>query len=198
MERLFKLIYFGGMLAEIIVRMPYERQRRQIPKIDQHLSLTEHSLLAVFSLGGFFIPLIYSLTSWLDFANYRFSPAAKARVGSVGTVILGAAIWLFWRSHRDLGKNWSPALEISAQQELITHGVYRTIRHPMYASGWLLSFAQALLLHNWIAGPAGVVTFLPLYFVRIPREEHMMLDHFGDDYRAYCAQTGRILPRLHG
>lgn len=197
MERLFKLIYFGGMLAEIIVRMPYERQRRQIPKIDQHLSLTEHSLLAVFSLGGFFIPLIYSLTSWLDFANYRFSPAAKARVGSVGTVILGAAIWLFWRSHRDLGKNWSPALEISAQQELITHGVYRTIRHPMYASGWLLSFAQPLLLHNWIAGPAGVVTFLPLYFVRIPREEHMMLDHFGDDYRAYCAQTGRILPRLH-
>jgi protein-S-isoprenylcysteine O-methyltransferase Ste14 len=54
-------------------------------------------------------------------------------VGSIGTALLGAAIWLFWRSHRDLGKNWSPSLEISAQQTLITHGVYRTIRHPMYA-----------------------------------------------------------------
>ena len=123
MERLFKLVYFAGMLAEIILRMPYERQRRQIPKIDQRVSRTERGLLAVPSLGGFFIPLIYSLTSWLDFANYRWSPATKARVGSIGTVLLGAAIWLFWRSHRDLGKNWSPSLEISAQQTLITHGV---------------------------------------------------------------------------
>jgi protein-S-isoprenylcysteine O-methyltransferase Ste14 len=83
-------------------------------------------------------------------------------------------------------------------QTLITHGVYRTIRHPMYASGSLLSLAQALLLQNWVAGPAGVVAFLPLYFVRVPREEQMMLDHFGDDYRSYAAQTGRIVPRLCG
>ena len=123
MERLFKLVYFAGMLAEIILRMPYERQRRQIPKIDQRVSRTERDLLVVLSLGGFFIPLIYNLTSWLDFANYHWSPATKARVGSIGTVLLGAAIWLFWRSHRDLGKNWSPSLEISAQQTLITHGV---------------------------------------------------------------------------
>jgi protein-S-isoprenylcysteine O-methyltransferase Ste14 len=66
----------------------------------------------------------------------------------------------------------------------------------MYASGWLLSLAQALLLQNWVAGPAGVVAFLPLYFVQVPREERMMLDHFGDDYRNYAAQTGRIVPRL--
>ena len=119
-------------------------QRRQIPKIDQRFSRTERGLLAVLSLGGFFIPLIYSLTSWLDFANYRWSPATKARVGSIGTVLLGAAIWLFWRSHRDLGKNWSPSLEISAQQTLITHGVYRTIRHPMFNAHqeWIEGLAE--------------------------------------------------------
>jgi protein-S-isoprenylcysteine O-methyltransferase Ste14 len=108
------------------------------------------------------------------------------------------AIWLFWRSHRDFGKNWSPSLEISAQQTLITNGVYRTIRHPMYACGWLLCLAQALLLQHWVAGPAGIVAFLPLYFVRVPREEQMLLDHFGHDYRIYAAQTGRIVPRLSG
>jgi hypothetical protein len=51
MERLFKLVYFAGMLAQIILRMPYERQRHQIPKIDQRLSRTERGLLAVLSLG---------------------------------------------------------------------------------------------------------------------------------------------------
>ena len=165
MERLFKLVYFAGILSEIILRMPYERHDARSRSSINAFLRTERGLLAELSLGGFFIPLIYSLTSWLDFANYRLSPATKARVGSIGTVLLGAAIWLFWRSHRDLGKNWSPSLEISAQQTLITHGVYRTIRHPMYASGWLLSLAQALVLQNWVAGPAGVMAFLPFNFV---------------------------------
>jgi len=53
-----------------------------------------------------------------------------------------------------------------------------------------------LLLQNWIAGPASLVAFLPIYFVRIPQEEEMMLRHFGDAYRAYCRRTGRILPAL--
>ena len=196
MERLFKLVYFAGMLAQIILRMPYERQRRQIPKIDQRFSRTERGLLAVLSLGGFFIPLIYSLTSWLDFASYRWSPATKARVGSIGTVLLGAAIWLFWRSHPISGRiGRRHRIECSANSHY--HGVYRPIRHPMYASGWLLSLVQALLLQNWVAGPAGVVAFLPLYLY-IPQEEQMMLDHFGDAYRSYAAQTGRIVPRLRG
>ena len=66
----------------------------------------------------------------------------------------------------------------------------------MYASGWLWAVSQALLLHNWIAGLAGLVAFVPLYFIRVPREERMMLDNFGDAYRAYAARTGRIVPRL--
>ena len=57
MERLFKLVYFSGNAAQIILRMPYERQRRQIPKIDQRFSRTERGLLAVLSLGGSSSPL---------------------------------------------------------------------------------------------------------------------------------------------
>lgn len=197
MERLFKALYFAGVVVEIILRLPHERQRRQIPKTDQRVSRAERGLLAALFVGSFFIPLIYGLTGWLDFANYRWSPTTKVRAGSLGSLLLAAALWLFWRSHRDLGTNWSPSLEIGAQHTLTTQGVYRTIRHPMYASGWLSSLAQALLLHNWIAGIAGLVAFLPLYLVRVPQEERMMLDHFGDAYRAYCAQTGRLVPRLH-
>ncbi len=48
-----------------------------------------------------------------------------------------AALWLFWRSHADLGRNWSQAFELRKGHELITHGVYRVVRHPMYAAIWL-------------------------------------------------------------
>ena len=110
--------------------------------------------------------------------------------------LLVAAILLFLRAHRDLGANWSPSVEINARQTLITSGVYRVIRHPMYASQLLWCVAQALLLHNWIAGLAGFVIFLPMYLVRVPNEEQMMLDHFGNRYQGYCQRTGRLLPRV--
>ncbi|MCL6613199.1 MAG: hypothetical protein K6U03_01040 [Firmicutes bacterium] len=63
---------------------------------------------------------------------------------------------------------------MGAKQQLVTQGIYGTIRHPMYASQLLWGIAQALLLQNWIAGPAGLAAFLPLYLVRVPREERMM------------------------
>ncbi len=191
-------VYFASIIIEVILRTPYALHRRRSPKTDRRVTNAERGVLAGLSLAGLALPLIYSLTSRLDFANYRLSPGAKARVGSVGTMVLAAGLWLYWRSHRDLGTNWSPSLEIGAQQTLITRGVYARIRHPMYASQLLLGLAQALLLQNWVAGCAGLMAFLAMYLVRIPQEERMMLDHFGDAYRAYCARTGRILPRFRG
>ncbi len=196
MDRWFKAVYFAGLLIEIIVRVPYDRQRRRIPKIDQRVTATEYGLLEGLLLGMLVLPLAYSATPWLNFANYRLSPGARNRAGWLGSALLAAALWLFWRSHRDLGANWSPSLEIGAEQTLITEGIYRRIRHPMYASQWLWSLAQILLLPNWIAGWSSLATFLPFYLSRVPNEERMMLEHFGDAYRAYAARTGRVLPRL--
>ncbi len=196
MKRLFKVIYFAGIILQVILRFPYARQSRPIPKTDQRVTPSERILLTGLTLGGLLFPVIFSLTSWLDFANYRWSAAKKARAGSIGAALLGASLWLFWRSHYDLGKNWSPSLEINEQQMLITQGVYSKIRHPMYTSQLLQSLAQALLLQNWIAGLGGLATFLGFYFIRMPEEERMMADHFGDEYRDYSVRTGRIVPRV--
>ena len=158
----------------------------------------ERSLLGLLLVGMFFVPVVYALTSWLDGADYRLSPGARAGAGGVGTALLAAAIWLFWRSHADLGRNWSPSLQLREEHQLVTAGVYRSIRHPMYASQWLWSVAQPLLLQNWIAGWAGLLLFLPLYLSRVPHEEQMMLEQFGEAYRAYMSRTGRVVPRLEG
>ena len=81
------------------------------------------------------------------------------------------------------------------EHELITHGVYRFMRHPMYASIFLFGLAQGLMLSNWLAGWAAVVTFTPMYFIRTPREERMMVEHFGESYRRYMTEAGRLWPR---
>jgi protein-S-isoprenylcysteine O-methyltransferase Ste14 len=61
---------------------------------------------------------------------------------------------------------------------------------------WLWGMAQTLLLQNWIAGWAGLVLFLPMYVSRVPREEQLMMEQFGEAYREYVKRTGRIVPRL--
>jgi protein-S-isoprenylcysteine O-methyltransferase Ste14 len=196
MEKLFKMIYFAGIVVQVLIRWPHERQHRQNTMTDQRVSGAERALLAGLTLTMLLLPLVYSLTPWLNFANYRLSPRAKTGAGSLGTLVLAAGLWLFWRAHRDLGANWSPSLEIGAEQTLVTQGVYRSVRHPMYTAQALMGTAQALLLPNWAAGWGGVLSFLALYLSRVPQEEQMMQDHFGEAYRAYSAQTGRIIPRL--
>ncbi|HEX6291502.1 MAG TPA: protein-S-isoprenylcysteine O-methyltransferase [Herpetosiphonaceae bacterium] len=196
MDRLLKAVYLSGVIAEIVIRLPHERQRRQTTMTDERVTAQERWVLAVLFLGMFFLPVCYSFTPWLDRADYRWSAQARARAGGAGTAILACALWLFWRAHEDLGRNWSPTLQVAEEHALVTDGVYRSIRHPMYASQWLWCVAQSLLLQNWIVGPTSFLFFLPLYLLRVPREEQMMIDHFGDAYRAYMERTGRVVPRI--
>lgn len=195
MKRPSKVLYLVAMLAEIVIRAPYNRQRKQQAMRDQRVSGLERGLLGAL-FGTFLISMVYVFSSRLDRADYRWSEKTKQRAGGLGAVLMGVAIWIFWRAHRDLGQNWSPTLEIAERQTLVTRGIYQYIRHPMYASQWVWSVGQMLLLQNWIAGPLGFIGFLPMYFLRVPREEQMMLEHFGDEYRDYMSQTGRIFPRL--
>jgi len=104
---------------------------------------------------------------------------------------------MFHRTHEALGRNWSVTLEVRENHRLVTEGIYRYLRHPMYTAFWLWALAQALLLPNWIAGPAGLLGFGTLYFFRVSREEQLMLDTFGEEYRAYMARTRRIIPWIH-
>lgn len=191
MQLLFKGLYLAAMIAEIVIRAPYNRQRQR-PKVVDPL---ERGLLGLL-FGSFLVSLVYLFSSRLDRANYRWSKKARQRAGGLGAALMGVAVVIFWRAHADLGQNWSPTLEIAERQTLVTRGIYGYIRHPMYASQWVWSIGQMLLLQNWIAGPLGFVGFLPMYFLRVPREEQMMLEHFGDDYRDYMARTGRVFPRL--
>ena len=94
------------------------------------------------------LPLTFVLSDQPKFANYTFMPW----LAWLGAAVFALALWLFYRTHHDLGRNWSVTLEIREQHKLITSGVYSRLRHPMYSAFWLWALAQALLLPNWIAG----------------------------------------------
>ncbi len=189
---IFTIIYFAALVIEMIIRAPLNKKRKQEKMSERRVTSQEISILVLLLLGGFIMPIIYAATDWLDFANYSL----PAWAGWLGVLILAGGLFIFWRAHADLGLNWSPSLEIREKHELITRGIYGVIRHPMYASQWLVALAQPLLLQNWIAGFLNFLAFVPFYFLRIKAEEQMMLDSFGAQYQEYMNTTGRVFPKM--
>ena len=191
-DLIFRVSYIVGLVIGSGIRVWYARRYRQ----KRASIFREEGFLVglLASLWGIAIllPLLSTFTSWLDFADYQLPIGA----GVAGIVVFAGALWLLWRSHADLGRNWSATAEIKESHRLVTGGVFRHIRHPMYAAHWLWGIGQALLIPNWIAGLSSLVIFIPLYLLRVPREERVMIEHFGDEYREYMKQTGRVLPRL--
>ena len=188
-----ELIWAFGCIAWFVIRYPHQRRARKTPVAQRAERLRERTLLAISFCGLCVVPLIYVLTDAPRFASYPFQPV----LAFAGTVVFAAALALFYRIHRELGRSWSVTLEIRDQHVLVTHGLYRLVRHPMYSAFWLWALAQALLLPNWIAGPAGLIGFGTLFFLRVGREEALMIETFGDEYRRYMARTSRVLPGIY-
>ena len=189
---LAKAVWWTGIVAWYVIRWPHERRSRKTRIAARRERVRDRVLLAVSFAGLFLLPASWVAAGVPRFADYPFQPA----LAWLGTAVFAAALWGFWRTHRDLGRFWSVTLEIRETHQLVTTGVYRFVRHPMYAAFFLWAVAQALLIPNWIAGPAGLAGFGTLFALRLPREERMMEATFGDAWRAYAARTARVLPKV--
>ena len=188
---IFKIIYSIEFSLIVIVRKIYTTKYREIKLIIVKKNTLDLVFLTLNGIG-MIVPLFYVFSSYLDFANY-FLPRWT---GWLGALIFAIAIWLLYRSHADLGKSWTPTLGIQDDHLLITNGIYKYIRHPMYAAHIYWALAQILMLHNWIAGYSFIIVLLPYYILRVKKEEEMMIDQFGDQYKDYMKYTGRIFPRI--
>lgn len=187
---LLKIGYGIIVIATSIIRYPHAKRNKTNKIITNKKGTLEKILLGLAFLGMVILPLIYMATSLLSFANYDL-PVSLQIIGLLSIVPM---LWLFYRSHKDLGQNWSATLEIREGHNIVDSGVYKYIRHPMYSAILLLVIIQALLLNNYIAGLSGLISFGLLYFFRVKKEEKMMLLEFGTDYKKYMKRTKRIIP----
>jgi len=190
-SNIFKVVYFVEFLLISVVRSTHTTKYRTLKTMLDRKTPLDLVLLGLAGIG-MLIPLVYVFSSVLDFADYML----PNWIGWIGVLLFGVAIWLLWRSHADLGRNWTPTLGIRDEHRLVTEGVYTHIRHPMYAAHLLWAIAQVLMLHNWIAGYSFLVVAVPQYLLRVNDEENMMLEQFGEEYSAYMQRTGRLIPRL--
>ncbi len=127
---------------------------------------------------------------WLRSLRVPFPDWLRWSGVALGILSLGLYAW----SRRTLGKEWSSCLRMREAHHLVTTGPYAWIRHPIYLTMMIFVTAIALIAANWFLMAFLVISIVDLA-LRIPREEQMMIEVFGDEYQAYMQRTGRLLPK---
>jgi protein-S-isoprenylcysteine O-methyltransferase Ste14 len=114
--------------------------------------------------------------------------------GGVVLCVLGFGLAFYARWY--LGRNWGMPMSHKEQAELITSGPYAFIRHPIYTGLILAILGSAIGVNiSWM------LMLIPVgaYFILSARqEESVMLQLFPEQYAAYMARTGMLVPRLFG
>ena len=123
-----------------------------------------------------------------------FSLPGPIRWGGFGLTVAAFAL-LEW-SQSVLGRNWSIRVQLLKEHALVVHGPYRWVRHPMYTAGLLTNVSVLLLSANWLVGGSWLLMHGWQFAGRIPLEERLMAQQFGDAYRQYMRTAGRLLPRI--
>lgn len=183
--------FAASVAAMAAIRAPHIRRSTRIGVDLSRRSATDSALVGAVSLG-LVLPLIWIATPWLDAADRGIGPVSIA----LGVAAYALGLWLLHRSHTDLGTNWSNTLELRPSHTLVTRGIYRRVRHPMYLALLVYGVGQALVLGNWLAGPSFVIPLAILVACRLGAEERMMIERFGAAYAAYAGRTERLVPSV--
>jgi protein-S-isoprenylcysteine O-methyltransferase Ste14 len=126
--------------------------------------------------------------SWM----YIGLPNAVRWTGLAASIpVSGFLIWVF----KTVGTAGAKQLVTFDDMKLATTGPYSRIRHPMYTGMFLHGITWSLFTDHWGTGGGFVALVLFLVIFRVPREEEVLLEHFGEEYRQYMARTGRFLPQ---
>jgi protein-S-isoprenylcysteine O-methyltransferase Ste14 len=143
--------------------------------------------------GGVLLAFHHLPADWL---YQRFLPTS-AIVYWAGIALLVAGLALSVWARRHLGSNWSAAVTLKRDHELIRTGPYRFVRHPIYSGLLLAIVGTALTVDEWRALIA-VVLIAGGLVAKMRTEDRFLADLFQDEYARYRAKVPALIPRLWG
>jgi protein-S-isoprenylcysteine O-methyltransferase Ste14 len=151
---------------------------------------------------------IFGISFYLGVLVWTFAPRymewsalavpAWARWTGLTLGLLSVALnaWSHKTLSQKLGEDFDPVLRLLKVPALVKDGPYATMRHPSYLAFLMMQISVLLLTSNWLIGLSGLAIIVAVIAIRIPEEEKMLIEQFGDEYRTYMKKTGALLPRF--
>jgi protein-S-isoprenylcysteine O-methyltransferase Ste14 len=195
----FRIAFFillGGML---IVRIYFNlRLRRAGERFMPDEQAIRHEGMALFvSRVILFFALIAILVlyairhPWMQSLNFYLPDWLRWLGFILGLLSISLMTWV----ELELDRQFSPQLQLRQEHQLITSGPYSRVRHPLYTALDAYGLSLALVSANWFFVLFFILSLLGLT-LRVPKEERMLLEQFGDQYRTYMQHTGRYFPKI--
>jgi protein-S-isoprenylcysteine O-methyltransferase Ste14 len=123
-----------------------------------------------------------------------FPPHLRVALFILGVImmVLGSLLRRFcWRA---LGSYFTGDVQARADQPVIRHGPYRSVRHPSYTGGMMMFIGMGFALGNWISVTLLTVASIVSYAYRVAVEERALVEVIGAPYVAYMKETKRFIP----
>lgn len=146
-------------------------------------------------IGGLILwlsPFVYLINpNWMAWSKVGLPESIRWLGVGVGIIGVLGVYWLF----SSIGSGITPTSETRKEHKLVTNGIYKYVRHPLYTFGSSLFISFGMMADNWFIALLGILAFIGMA-IRTPKEEANLIEKFGDEYREYMKRTGRFLPKI--
>lgn len=126
--------------------------------------------------------------------DHRFVPLG-AHGYWIGAAITACGLLFSIWARRHLGTNWSQAVTLKTDHELITSGPYGWVRHPIY-TGLLVGFLGTAIARGELRGLVAVLLVLTVLWLKLRLEETWLSAQFGEAYTLYSRRVAALVPFL--
>ena len=140
----------------------------------------------------FAVALLWPSRIPVPFLNHRFLPLSSACFWSGAAITAAGLLFSIW-GRRHLGSNWSQAVTLKKDHELITSGPYALVRHPIY-TGLLLGLVGCAVARGEWRGLLAVALVFVALWQKLRLEEKWMRAQFGESYEAYSRRVPALVP----
>lgn len=164
-----------------------------LQKSNQNISYQELLFVLCVKIFGIVMPIL----------SYYIKPLNKFNLPKLKNsdmfiiILLLCIIFLLVSVYFNLGKYYSIDVNIKSEHKLVTSGIYQIIRHPTYLASLLYLIAQQIYIPNKIGLLSSIIAYGLLLFIRIPKEEKLLIKTFGEKYIKYKNKTYNILPFIY-
>lgn len=186
----YTIKYLIIVIGVVLIYMRVIRNFKDAKKQNNNKNREVKSIVETASMTGFFI-LIYIVVI-LKLGTYHYHSLILDII-SIIIYIIGTTFNLLGRHY--LGHNWGNNVIIYNDHTLVQEGVYKVVRHPLYASIIWMIYAVGIMCQNYLVIILNTIVFIPFMYYRAKQEEKELIKTF-KEYKEYQKRVGMFFPKL--